>query len=111
PQAGLGGSPMFPYCSKEKAVSEQDAKHPTIETGADSAKLDFSRKIVLYYSQIKIDRIHSRPVILIIVSLVRWLIVSQRRSTTFSNVENTSLQKPLVRNSRQICSMGFISGV
>ncbi|MCI6375898.1 MAG: hypothetical protein MR821_11500, partial [Clostridiales bacterium] len=46
PQAGLGGSPMFPYCSKEKAVSEQDAKHPTIETGADSAKLDFSRKIV-----------------------------------------------------------------
>ena len=40
------GSPMFPYCSKEKAVSEQDAKHPTIETGADSAKLDFSRKIV-----------------------------------------------------------------
>ena len=27
------GSPMFPYCSKEKAVSEQDAKHPTIETG------------------------------------------------------------------------------
>ncbi|MCI6375846.1 MAG: hypothetical protein MR821_11230, partial [Clostridiales bacterium] len=26
-------SPMFPYCSKEKAVSEQDAKHPTIETG------------------------------------------------------------------------------
>ena len=40
------GSPMFPYCSKEKAVSEQDAKHPTIESGADSAKLDFSRKIV-----------------------------------------------------------------
>ena len=38
---------MFPYYSKEKAVSEQDAKHPTIETGADSAKLDFSRKIVL----------------------------------------------------------------
>ncbi|MCI6374328.1 MAG: hypothetical protein MR821_03420, partial [Clostridiales bacterium] len=39
----------FPYCSKEKAVSEQDAKHPTIETGADSAKLDFSRKIVLHH--------------------------------------------------------------
>ena len=32
-------------------------------------------KDILYYSQIKIDRIHSRPVILMMVSLVRWLIV------------------------------------
>ena len=28
-------------------------------------------QVDLYYSQIKIDRIHSRPVILIMVSLVR----------------------------------------
>ena len=37
--------------------------------------------------------------------------VSHRRSTTFSNVEKTSLRKPRFRISFQICSIGFISGV
>ena len=48
---------------------------------------------------------------LIIVLWERWLIVSQRRSTTFLNVANTSLRNPWVRSSRQIGSMGFIPGV
>ena len=39
------------------------------------------------------------------------MIVSPRRSTTFSSVWKTSLRKPWVRSSRQICSIGFISGV
>ena len=33
PQAGLGGSPTYPIYQKKEAVSEQDAEHPTIETG------------------------------------------------------------------------------
>ena len=65
----------------------------------------------LYYSAIKILLIQLRLVMLIIVSLVRWLMVSHRRSTTFSKEANISLQKPLARSSFQICSIGFISGV
>ena len=41
----------------------------------------------------------------------RRQIDSQRRSTTFSSVANTSFRKPIRRSSFQICSMGFISGV
>ncbi len=34
PQAGLGGSPIVaPYLIKKEVVSEQNAKHSTIETG------------------------------------------------------------------------------
>ena len=36
---------------------------------------------------------------------------SHKRSTTLSRVAKTSLQKPILRSSFQICSMGFISGV
>ena len=46
PSGGFGRQPNVSNSFGQKAVSEQDAKHPTIETGADSAKLDFSRKIV-----------------------------------------------------------------
>ena len=56
-------------------------------------------------------QIHCRRVILMIVFFERWRIVSQRRFTTFSNVAKTSFRKPCVRSSRQICSIGFISGV
>lgn len=45
------------------------------------------------------------------VSGVREQMVSQRRSTTFSKVANTSFRKPRLRISFQICSIGFISGV
>ena len=55
--------------------------------------------------------IQLRRVMLEMVSEERLLIVWQRRSTTFSNVWNTSFLKPFVRNSRHICSIGFISGV
>ena len=48
---------------------------------------------------------------LFIVSEVKVQMVSQSRSTTFSKVANTSLRKPVIRSSFQICSMGFISGV
>ena len=40
--------------------------------------------------------------------LVKEQIVSHKRSTTFSSVANTSLWKPRLRISFQICSMGFI---
>lgn len=55
--------------------------------------------------------IHCLRVMLMIVFFERWRIVSQRRFTTFSNVAKTSFRKPCVRSSRQICSIGFISGV
>ena len=48
---------------------------------------------------------------LLITSLVRERIVSQRRSITFSRVGKISFLKPLLRISFQICSIGFISGV
>ena len=61
--------------------------------------------------QLKQFIIQERPVILRIVSGVRSQIVSQSRRTTFSSVAKTSLRKPTLRSSFQICSMGFISGV
>ena len=66
---------------------------------------------ISYYFQLKMRQIHCRRVILMIVFFERWRIVSQRRFTTFSNVAKTSFRKPCVRSSRQICSIGFISGV
>ena len=55
--------------------------------------------------------IQFRPVMLFIVSFVKPQIVSQSRSTTFSNVAKTSFRKPIIRSSFHICSIGFISGV
>lgn len=46
-----------------------------------------------------------------IVSWERLQITSQRRITTFSRVAKISFLKPRRRNSFQICSIGFISGV
>ena len=62
-------------------------------------------------SYLKDSIIQRRHVMLEMTSLVKEQIVSHRRSTTFSNVANTSLRNPRLRISFQICSMGFISGV
>ena len=61
--------------------------------------------------QLKHLRIQSRNVTLRMSSSVKEQIVAQRRSTTFSSVGKTSFRNPIRRSSRQICSIGFISGV
>ena len=61
--------------------------------------------------QLKHLKIQSRNVTLRMTSAVREQIAEQRRSTTLSSVRKTSFRKPIRRSSRQICSIGFISGV
>lgn len=61
--------------------------------------------------QLKHLKIQSRNVTLRMSSSVKEQIVAQRRSTTFLSVGKTSFRNPIRRSSRQICSIGFISGV
>ena len=61
--------------------------------------------------QLKQETIQERAVMLWMVSVDKAQMVSQRRSTTLSNVAKISLRKPILRSSFQICSIGFISGV
>lgn len=64
---------------------------------------------ISYYSPIKRFKNQSRTVIILMTSADTELMVSQRRSMTFSKEANSSFLKPRFRSSFHICSIGFIS--
>lgn len=68
-------------------------------------------KPCLWILDFYISDIHSLPVMLFMIFLVRRLIVSHNLSITFSKLANISFLNPNFLISFQICSIGFISGV
>ena len=120
------GSPLMVHSSslplegKVPSVSEADE----VETRASERPghlpcgrcpkadaLFFVKTMIYTKLQLKHLKIQLRNVTLRMTSAVREQMAEQRRSTTFSSVGKTSFRKPIRRSSRQICSIGFISGV
>ena len=99
-------------CSKEKKKPTEEDKYTYIGLEhLDAGSLTVTRWGSDTKLQLKHLKIQSRNVTLRMSSSVKEQIVAQRRSTTFSSVGKTSFRNPIRRSSRQICSIGFISGV